>query len=124
MLLQWQFWTSGEDNNSVSILPTPISPILAIASDNRYLLYLFAYLSSFQCKHHIWSPFKKPISLFQLSPHLQWHRPINCCFIFRPQLGQTRLLLICVPPAGWWKRPRRKCHTAGANLAHAPPRLG
>ena len=67
---------------------------------------------------------KKPISLFQLSPHLQWNRPINCCFIFRPQLGQTRLLLISVPPAGWWKRPRRKCHTGGANLAHAPPRLG
>lgn len=67
---------------------------------------------------------KKPISLFQLSPHLQWNRPINCCFIFRPQLGQTRLLLISVPPAGWWKRPHRKCHTAGANLAHAPPRLG
>ena len=67
---------------------------------------------------------KKPISLFQLSPHLQWNRPINCCFIFRPQLGQTRLLLISVPPSGWWKRPHRKCHTAGANLAHAPPRLG
>ena len=43
---------------------------------------------------------KKPISLFQLTPHLQWNKPINCCFIFRPQFGQTRLLLICVPPAG------------------------
>ena len=124
MLLQWQFWTSGEDNNSVSILPTPISPILAIASDNRYLLYLLptCLLSNANTIFGVRS--KKPISLFQLSPHLQWHRPINCCFIFRPQLGQTRLLLISVPPAGWWKYQRRKCHTAGANPAHAPPRLG
>ena len=93
-------------------------------SDNRNLFYLFACLYSFQCKHHIWSSFKKADISFPLSPHLQWNRPINCCFIFRPQLGQTRLLLISVPPAGWWKRPHRKCHTAGANLAHAPPRLG
>lgn len=43
---------------------------------------------------------KKPISLFQLTPHLQWHRPINCCFIFRPQFGQARLLPIYIPPTG------------------------
>ena len=40
---------------------------------------------------------KKPISFFQLIPHLQWHRPINCCFIFRPQLGQILLPLISIP---------------------------
>lgn len=36
---------------------------------------------------------KKPISLFQLTPHLQCCKPMNCCFIFRPQLGQTLLFL-------------------------------
>ena len=35
---------------------------------------------------------KKPISRRQLVPHLQWNRPMNCCFILRPQFGQTRLL--------------------------------
>ena len=35
---------------------------------------------------------KKPISFFQLIPHLQCCRPMNCCFIFRPQFGQTLLL--------------------------------
>ena len=36
---------------------------------------------------------KKPIPLFQLIPHLQCWSPINCCFILRPQLGQTLLFL-------------------------------
>lgn len=35
---------------------------------------------------------KNPISRRQLMPHLQWNRPMNCCFILRPQFGQTRLL--------------------------------
>ena len=35
---------------------------------------------------------KNPISRRQLVPHLQWNRPMNCCFILRPQFGQTRLL--------------------------------
>ena len=35
---------------------------------------------------------KKPISLFQLIPHLQCWSPINCCFILRPQPGQILLL--------------------------------
>lgn len=60
---------------------------------------------------------QKPISLFQLSRHLQWHRPINCCFIFLPQFGQTRLLLIGVPPAERWKRQNRKYHIVGATPA-------
>ena len=35
---------------------------------------------------------KKPMSRFQLVPHLQWNSPVNCCFILRPQFGQIRLL--------------------------------
>lgn len=35
---------------------------------------------------------KNPISRRQLVPHLQWNRPMNCCFILRPQFGQIRLL--------------------------------
>ena len=35
---------------------------------------------------------KKPISFFQLIPHLQCCNPINCCFIFLPQFGQILLL--------------------------------
>ena len=34
------------------------------------------------------------MSLFQLMPHLQYFRPINCCFIFLPQLGQILLLFL------------------------------
>ena len=36
---------------------------------------------------------KYPISFFQLMPHLQCCKPINCCFIFLPQFGHTFLLL-------------------------------
>ena len=32
------------------------------------------------------------MSRFQLVPHLQWNSPVNCCFILRPQFGQTCLL--------------------------------
>ena len=35
---------------------------------------------------------KKPISFFQLIPHLQCCNPINCCFIFLPHFGQILLL--------------------------------
>lgn len=35
---------------------------------------------------------KKPLSRFQLMPHLQCCKPGNCCFIFLPQLGHTLLL--------------------------------
>ena len=35
---------------------------------------------------------KKPSSFFQLMPHLQCCKPMNCCFIFLPQFGQTLLL--------------------------------
>ena len=35
---------------------------------------------------------KKPMSRFQLVPHLQWNSPVNCCFILRPQFGQICLL--------------------------------
>ena len=35
---------------------------------------------------------KYPISLFQLIPHLQCCRPMNCCFILWPQEGQILLL--------------------------------
>ena len=35
---------------------------------------------------------KNPISRRQLVPHLQWNRPMNRCFILRPQFGQIRLL--------------------------------
>ena len=41
---------------------------------------------------------KNPISRRQLVPHLQWNRPMNCCFILRPQFGQTRLLAPIAPP--------------------------
>lgn len=37
---------------------------------------------------------KNPISRRQLVPHLQWNRPMNCCFILRPQFGQIRLLAL------------------------------
>ena len=30
---------------------------------------------------------KKPSPFFQLMPHLQCCKPINCCFIFLPQFG-------------------------------------
>lgn len=40
------------------ILPS-ISLNRLFVSDNRNLFYLFACLYSFQCKHHIWSSFKK-----------------------------------------------------------------
>lgn len=36
---------------------------------------------------------KKPMSFFQLIPHLQCCKPINCCFIFFPHMGHTLLLL-------------------------------
>ena len=36
---------------------------------------------------------KNPMSFFQLIPHLQCCKPINCCFIFLPQPGQTLLLV-------------------------------
>ena len=36
---------------------------------------------------------KYPISFFQLMPHLQCCKPINCCFIFLPQFGHTFLLM-------------------------------
>lgn len=35
---------------------------------------------------------KNPMSFFQLIPQRQCCKPINCCFIFRPQFGQTLLL--------------------------------
>ena len=35
---------------------------------------------------------KKPISFFQLIPHLQCCKQMNCCFILRPQFGQVLLL--------------------------------
>ena len=37
---------------------------------------------------------KNPISRRQLVLHLQWNRPMNCCFILRPQIGQIRLLAL------------------------------
>lgn len=37
---------------------------------------------------------KNPISRRQLVLHLQWNRPMNCCFILRPQFGQIRLLAL------------------------------
>ena len=40
---------------------------------------------------------KNPISRRQLVPHLQWNRPMNCCFILRPQFGQIRLLAPIAP---------------------------
>ena len=41
---------------------------------------------------------RNPISRRQLVPHLQWNRPMNCCFILRPQFGQIRLLAPIAPP--------------------------
>lgn len=42
---------------------------------------------------------KNPMSFFQLIPQRQCCKPINCCFIFRPQLGHTLLLFpISHPP--------------------------
>ena len=35
---------------------------------------------------------KKPSPRFQLTPHLQCCKPMNCCFIFLPQFGQILLL--------------------------------
>ena len=35
---------------------------------------------------------KNPLPFFQLIPQRQCCKPINCCFIFRPQFGQTLLL--------------------------------
>ena len=37
---------------------------------------------------------KNPISRRQLVPHLQWNRPMNCCFILHPQFGQIRLMAL------------------------------
>lgn len=39
---------------------------------------------------------KNPVSRFQLMPHLQCCKPINCCFIFLPQLGHI-LLFFPIP---------------------------
>ena len=36
---------------------------------------------------------KNPMSFFQLIPQRQCCKPMNCCFIFRPQFGQTLLLV-------------------------------
>ena len=38
------------------------------------------------------------ISRRQLVLHLQWNRPMNCCFILRPQFGQICLLAPIAPP--------------------------
>lgn len=35
---------------------------------------------------------KNPMPFFQLIPQRQCCKPMNCCFIFRPQFGQTLLL--------------------------------
>ena len=35
---------------------------------------------------------KNPLPFFQLIPQRQCCKPMNCCFIFRPQFGQTLLL--------------------------------
>ena len=42
---------------------------------------------------------KNPRSFFQLIPHLQCCKPINCCFIFLPQRGHILLVVpIRIPP--------------------------
>ena len=41
---------------------------------------------------------KNPMFFFQLMPHLQCCKPMNCCFIFLPQTGQTLLLAPMPPP--------------------------
>ena len=37
---------------------------------------------------------KNPIPFFQLIPQRQCCKPMNCCFIFRPQFGQILLLAL------------------------------
>ena len=46
---------------------------------------------------------KKPMSRFQLVPHLQRNSPVNCCFILRPQFGQICLL---APILHYWSFAR------------------
>ena len=59
---------------------------------------------------------KKPISFFQLIPHLQCCRPMNCCFIFLLQFGQTLLFFPivqypdCFRPAGSHRRSSSDPH--------------
>lgn len=49
---------------------------------------------------------KKPMSFFQLMPHLQCCKPMNCCFIFLPQMGQTLLLFPIAHICLKWYTPR------------------
>ena len=37
---------------------------------------------------------KYPISFFQLVPHLQCFKPMNCCTMARPQFGHLRLFAV------------------------------
>ena len=56
----------------LAVLQLLILPSISLnrlsVSDNRNLFHLLACLSSFQCKHHIWSPFKKADISFPAEP--------------------------------------------------------
>lgn len=64
-----------------------ISPNRLFLSDNRNLFHFLASLPSFQCKHHISSPFKKADIAF----------PTNPAFA----VEQTDKLLLHLPAAIW-----------------------
>ena len=64
-----------------------ISPNRLFLSDNRNLFHFLASLPSFQCKHHIWSPFKKADIAFPTDPAFT--------------VEQTDKLLLHLPTAIW-----------------------
>lgn len=67
--------------------------------DYRTLFYFSIDHFSLETEYHIRCTLKKSQVFFQLIPHLQCCKPINCCFIFLLQRGHILLVVpIRIPP--------------------------
>ena len=79
--------SSGNVDSQMTCLHTPRSRCLLYVvgefstADNRPLLGLPIHMVTFQAENHIIGALKKPISRFQLMPHLQCCKLMNCGFI-------------------------------------------
>ena len=98
---KWQIGTS------LHCLHTPRSRCLLYVvrefstADNRLLLGLSIHIVTFQAENHIIGALKKAdIPLFQLMPHLQCCKLMNCCFI----KTEKQLHRKC---SGFWKNAEK-----------------
>ena len=62
---------------------------------------------------------KNPTSFFQLIPQRQCCKPINCCFIFRPQFGQILLLAPIASPCTSVKRMNDKLEVVSIKVSES-----